>query len=155
MGKTSYLTNPYISCEVWGPLPALASMNAYKKTAVSALFALTFISWLQANEPPVPPPASMPLEKAAAIAQNKLTEMKLPPEYFLRSVVYSPASEKEPVACYIASYEPTKRRTLRVKRDEPIPEPEPIKLSFIQVFMDGTTAIIEKEAGVPRKPKNP
>lgn len=120
------------------------------KIALFAALTLAAVSVLQAG--PVDPP-SLLLDKAATIAQKKLEELKLPPEYFLRSIVYSPVSEQTPIACYIASYEPPKhvRVRLRVTPGEPTPTPEPVKLSFIHVFMDGTATLVEREMENSRK----
>jgi len=89
---------------------------------------------------PIDPP-SLSMMEAAAIAQKKLDELKLPPEYFLRAISYHPSSKKEPAARYTAFYEPPFSRSTE----------EPIKIKFIKISMDGTASLEEREFG-PSKP---
>jgi hypothetical protein len=49
------------------------------------------------NEPP-----SLSLTKAASIAEAKLIELKLPAEYYLRSIRYFPISHDDAAPHYLA-----------------------------------------------------
>jgi hypothetical protein len=106
--------------------------------------ALIAATTLLRAEPPTPP--SLPLAKAVAIAQTTLDSLKLPPEYFLRSISYRPLTDKEPTAFYRASFEPTKTRRVMVGST-----PEPVKIKYIKVLMNGTASVIEEEISSDRR----
>lgn len=106
------------------------------KIALFAALTLAAVSVLQAG--PVDPP-SLPLDKAAAIAQKKLEELKLPSKCFLRTVSYYPSSKREPVARYHAYFEPLGRSAK-----------EPIKIKYIVILMDGTATVEEREFGASK-----
>lgn len=117
------------------------------KIAVFAVLTLASISVLQATQDP--PPISM--FEAAAIAQTKLAELKLPPEFFLRKIEYYPTTSAiSSVACYIATYEPPRMVRLRFIPGQPAPTPEPKMVNFIYVFMDGTAKVVEQDMRNPR-----
>jgi len=120
------------------------------KTALFAALTFAAVSVLKAATPVEPP--SLTLDKAAAIAQKKLEELKLPPEFFLRKIDYYPTTSAiSSVACYIATYEPTKLRIIaRVQPGQPTPTPEPNIATFIYVFMDGTAKFVEQDMRNPR-----
>jgi hypothetical protein len=114
-----------------------------KTTLLSVATLLSLIALLH-SEPSAPPSLSLP--KAAAIAQTTLDGLKLPPEYFLKSISYQPASDKEPTAFYLASFEPTKITRVKVGST-----PEPVKIKYIKVLLDGTSSVIEKELPSSRR----
>ena len=87
-----------------------------------------------------PLPPSLPLPKAAVIAQTTLDGLKLPPESFLKSISYQPPSDKEPTAFYLVSFEPTKITRIKVGST-----PDPVKVKYIKILMDGSASVIEKE----------
>ncbi|MEI6704169.1 MAG: hypothetical protein WCL71_11640 [Deltaproteobacteria bacterium] len=88
---------------------------------------------------------SLPLSKAAQIAQTTLEELHLPSEFFIRSISLSPTMDPSGKPKYEARFEPPVRR-LVLKQDDPaVAAPQPIKFRIIVVSMDGTAKVEEKE----------
>lgn len=98
--------------------------SAFMKIALFVALTFAAVSLLQAQS--VVPP-SMSMVEAATIAQKAVEEMKLPPEYFVRLIVYHPKSNDENPERYVASFEPSFY--------------PPKRFRFLNIYMDGTTSI--------------
>jgi len=112
------------------------------KIALLAALTLAAVSLSQAT--PIERP-SLPLDKAAAIAQEKLEELKLPPEYCLRKMEYHPTSEHSPIAFYIATYEPPRMVRVEFMPGNPTPTRKLRMENFIYVFMDGAAKVADEQ----------
>lgn len=88
---------------------------------------------------------SLPFSKAAQIAQTKLEELHLPPEFFIHSVNLIQGGDATTPAKYEAIFEPTVVRRVRIGT-----EPEPVKYKVIVISMDGTAAVEEREHAATR-----
>ena len=88
---------------------------------------------------------SIPLTKAAQIAQTTLEELHLPSEFFIRSISLSPRMDASGKQIYEARFEPPVRRRILNQDDPAVSDPQPMKYRIIVVSMDGVAKVEERE----------
>lgn len=86
-------------------------------------------------------PPSMPLSKAAKLAEDAIAAASLPADCYVRSIMYVPAGDS---GYFRVAYKPTQHHTV-VLNGNPAAAAEPITLDLIKVSLDGKVAFVKEE----------
>lgn len=110
--------------------------NVKKLTTLLVVLVATFSARGQQHDAP----PSLSLVEAASIAEAKIIEMKLPAEFYLRSIyLNNPTASDSGPRYYIASYSP------KLSASDPTPLQKLALDKFVRIDLDGTTTLVGNE----------